>query len=467
MPNLKMSGDIGFEELSPSLQTMIESGTGGSGSGLSLRTEVLSVTATEDYQKEFTIPKEDYNSNTHYFELRLGSVWMHPTRYTIVENKVVFAVDEKGVALDRRLDFVFTYLVDGGVVSGGSSSPITSLDGSMIVNGTVTKQKLSSTFLGEIDSKVAQAQENSVNNSIRHISNPNLLINGDFQVWQRGALFRGSSGYTCDRWRIGSDGEMLLEKTDRGVRITNTAIGTWHNFDQYIEIPKSLYGNKITVTYKFSDATSVANINQLYATQVKSNMSDVIYLYGGLASNVTNNTMSITATITSDRTYAYMCFGVQMKQILNATMNIEYIKVEIGEISTPLSPRSYGEELALCQRYYSVGYVPQIPVAADSTQLCVPIYYPVPMRVVPKFVALTDMYAHQAGSATGAFLLRSAGWSKGMGEQINTMGQLWVYNENTAPSEIAPGAMFVLNASSATNNRLSGAIKYELDAEIN
>ena len=31
-------------------------------------------------------------------------------------------------------------------------------------------------------------------------SNPNLLINGDFQVWQKGESFN-AAGYTADRWR--------------------------------------------------------------------------------------------------------------------------------------------------------------------------------------------------------------------------------------------------------------------------
>lgn len=115
MPNLKMSGDIGFEELSPSLQTMIENGSGGGNVdvNISLKTDVLSVVAVSDKQKEFIIPKEDYDAEVHNLELRLGSVWIHPNRYSIVGNKIIFNEDETGVSLGRRLDFVFTYLTNG------------------------------------------------------------------------------------------------------------------------------------------------------------------------------------------------------------------------------------------------------------------------------------------------------------------------------------------------------------------
>ena len=35
-------------------------------------------------------------------------------------------------------------------------------------------------------------------------------------------------------------------------------------------------------------------------------------------------------------------------------IDIEYVKLEMGELATPLSPRPYAEELAMCQRYYQV-----------------------------------------------------------------------------------------------------------------
>lgn len=114
MANVQMSGDIGFEELSPALQAIISNGNGSNVdvSKIALKTKVMSITAQEEYQKEFDIPIDNYNANVHSFEVRLGSVWIHPSRYTITGNKLVFNGNETGVKLGRRLDFVFFY-IDG------------------------------------------------------------------------------------------------------------------------------------------------------------------------------------------------------------------------------------------------------------------------------------------------------------------------------------------------------------------
>ena len=146
MADLKMSGDIGFEELSPQLQTLIESGGNNT---VALRTEILSVTATEERQMEFDIPKSDYIEGTHIFELRLGSVWIHPDRFQIQGNKVVLEASEAGIAQGRRLDFVFYYLEGNGgtVIQGTTQSEV---DGSKIVDGTITKEKLDVSLQDEL-----------------------------------------------------------------------------------------------------------------------------------------------------------------------------------------------------------------------------------------------------------------------------------------------------------------------------
>jgi hypothetical protein len=40
----------------------------------------------------------------------------------------------------------------------------------------------------------------------------------------------------------------------------------------------------------------------------------------------------------------------------NATFNITGVQLELGKVATPFEHRSYGEELALCQRYYQKSY---------------------------------------------------------------------------------------------------------------
>ena len=74
--------------------------------------------------------------------------------------------------------------------------------------------------------------------------------------------------------------------------------------------------------------------------------------------------------------------------------DIANVQLEFGRGATPFEKRSYGEELALCQRYYhlyldsdtnSSNQAPTTPaVVYNSTSLIwCPIQHPLPMRIAP------------------------------------------------------------------------------------
>jgi len=48
--------------------------------------------------------------------------------------------------------------------------------------------------------------------------------------------------------------------------------------------------------------------------------------------------------------------SVSLKDNVNATWQITGVQLEVGNVATPFEHRSYGEELALCQRYYEQSY---------------------------------------------------------------------------------------------------------------
>ena len=79
----------------------------------------------------------------------------------------------------------------------------------------------------------------------------------------------------------------------------------------------------------------------------------------------------------------FVCNSVTIfdKTITNKTVN--FIKIELGEIATPFSPRSYAEELAMCQRYFQL--IPRIRIKTDRAPLeqKAPYSLPVVMRTTP------------------------------------------------------------------------------------
>lgn len=77
---------------------------------LVLERKTLSVMTTEDNQKIFDIPVENYNHEIHKFELRVGGVPFSDNRFTVVEKQVRLNDDEEGVKINRRVDFIFYWI---------------------------------------------------------------------------------------------------------------------------------------------------------------------------------------------------------------------------------------------------------------------------------------------------------------------------------------------------------------------
>ena len=71
-----------------------------------------------------------------------------------------------------------------------------------------------------------------------------------------------------------------------------------------------------------------------------------------------------------------------------ATFQITGMQLELGTVATPLEHRSYGEELTLCQRYFTVwpprsGGIPAWPIYTGSSQASAHIWIPHTMRTIP------------------------------------------------------------------------------------
>ena len=86
-------------------------------------------------------------------------------------------------------------------------------------------------------------------------------------------------------------------------------------------------------------------------------------------------------------------------------INITGVQLELGSVATDFEHRSYGEELALCQRYYTrIGEVSRTSygtgAAHTTTGLYVPVRFPTTMRATPSQTqsATDDFYITGDGS---------------------------------------------------------------------
>lgn len=233
----------------------------------------------------------------------------------------------------------------------------------------------------------------------------NRLINGDFKVAQRGTT--GTSGYTSvDRWR-GSNTTTFSQTTTvptgfkNSLRFANgSAIAA--TAEQRIEAINcyDLVGQKVTVSLWAQNVTGSSPL--VLALDYPVGLDDWT-TQTNIATQTIDNSPSTNWTFyswTFDALPANVANGLSLKVIrTNAAASdtrITGVQLEVGSIATPFERRQYGQELALCQRYYQKTYdISVAPATAtrtgmiggvnysNSTNVGAGVTFPVRMRADP------------------------------------------------------------------------------------
>lgn len=225
------------------------------------------------------------------------------------------------------------------------------------------------------DSKKAEAVTETKDWSTNTFSNSNLLINTNFKkpVNQRGktSYVNPYSEYIIDRWRDFTGGTVNI--TDNGMEIINTIQGGYVQLLQPLEMDFA-QGTELALSWK-------NNRGVFTGTGVVGDKTSDQYFC------VAQNTDGVYARCT----YAKSTNLFVAEIITTEDITVEWIKLELGSVATPFIPRPYGEELALCQRYYFKESNPQFSpysmqaiyqaVYANTLNGCV--LFPCEMRVTP------------------------------------------------------------------------------------
>ena len=188
---------------------------------------------------------------------------------------------------------------------------------------------------------------------LNSLSNPNLFINGDFRnpVNQREKSQYTSNGYCIDRWKKWTD--KFTTSVQNGF-LRNQ--GTWIVLFQFLEESPKLF--KKGTVFTMSAKVKCEKTRQVKFSYYDHTSNQSI---GEICQEITVGTdwqiISHTVTVNVDIVHQNTSFCIETPQNDNdnATLDIEWIKLELGSVSTPFIPRLYAEELALCQRYYEVG----------------------------------------------------------------------------------------------------------------
>lgn len=157
----------------------------------------------------------------------------------------------------------------------------------------------------------------------KKFSNPNLLINPDFKINQRGATSYEKQGYSVDRWKIWN--VTVTPSTNGGITVKNDKYTDTGTFLQYLE--NATEGDSTLSCY----VTSVSGT----VTMVADDNSQVILKQG------------LNVVHTNKSTKAFTIF-------LNrgTSITLKWVKLEQGTVATSFIAPNPAEELVKCKRYY-------------------------------------------------------------------------------------------------------------------
>ena len=284
------------------------------------------------------------------------------------------------VLAHMRTDIDTVYVTGSGSVQiaaqNGTENPFKpqSGGGDLTINGNVVTPSATNGNIRVDGVEVEVYDDTEVLNSAKEYadsvaSNPNLLINPDLKINQRGQTEYTSVGYTADRWYMAYLNK--AEITENGIKVHN--INARANNAWMIQRIEFLPAGTYTLTVKLR----------------KSRADLALRVWTSGTKNTTEwQTVTAKITTTADRSdYQMQMATTDSGALIDDWVEIAWAKLELGSIATPFIPPDPATELVKCQRYY------QIYTSGDIN----PVELRPNMRIVPTITQLSNgNYAYNA-----------------------------------------------------------------------
>jgi len=299
----------------------------------------------------------------------------------------------------------------------------------------------------------------------------NYIINGGFDIWQRGSSFTANTtfSYMPDRFRIKTTtGSCAVQKNPTaGHSVYTESLGTTTymtvasnnngeiEISQPIENVRNPSGKNVTLSfnaaiYNGSQKDITVFIHQYFGTggspQVNSEVKTISVVGNdGLSKSLRYSTTFALPSV-SGKQITDASQLVVVIRIPNGVYNFDIGKIQLeeGSIATPFENRPYGLELSLCQRYYETSGNARIEefrnVITGSTQYG-SVRFMVEKRSTPTLVVMNDttMVAGTVSQDNGAPISVSINGIGNTGFRIqwtNTAGRFGASFHYTASAEL-------------------------------
>jgi hypothetical protein len=325
-----------------------------------------------------------------------------------------------------------TGVTAGTGISGGGTSGTVTITNSMATEITAKGDLIVGTGSATFDNLAAGANgstlvaDSSTSTGLRYQSayNGNAVINGGFDIWQRGtANMTGVSAYTADRWQKGGATSFGVSRQVTGdttnlpniqycarvQRTSGSAVTSSMNIGYSMETSDSIrfVGQTVVVSFyaragaNFSATSSILDFGLYSGTGTDQNIMTT-GLTGQLTVVQANKTLTttwqrftMTGTVSSAATQLALYINAAPTGTAGANdyYDITGVQLELGTVQTSFK-RSNGSggtlqgELAACQRYYfrntgALTYFGSGGIAGSTTQCYVQVKSPTTMRVAP------------------------------------------------------------------------------------
>lgn len=212
----------------------------------------------------------------------------------------------------------------------------------------------------------------------------NLVINGNFDIWQRGITNTAPTvgAYIADRFRCDWNGNagvnisrqtFVLGQSEvpnepryflRWQQVTAGAGSNIHKISQAIESVRSLAGKTATLTFwAKADTARQINVTLSQFLGTGSGGGETVTPVGSFQLKTSWTRLSATVQLptlagkvlgSGGNDYLRLSFDLPLNVL--QVIDLAQIQLEEGPVSTPFEVRSPGDELMLCQRYYEKTY---------------------------------------------------------------------------------------------------------------
>jgi hypothetical protein len=280
---------------------------------------------------------------------------------------------------------------------------------------------------------------------------PNYIINGAFDIWQRGTSFSNvaSVTYTADRWWVGKDATATLNVSRQAITPGTQSImgfeaefnlrfdvSAWSSSPVYLttrlEDVRTLSGQTVTLSYWAKSSVAVTS-TPLYSQNFGSGGSSVVAASVGSSASITTSWQKFTHTFVlpsvSGKTIGANSFlDMQVLRFSQAaTIDIEGVQLEAGQTATPFrrNANSLQGELAACQRYYfrTTGAATDARLATgiqpNTSSASIVLQLPTTMRIVPTSMEYANLFWTDSVGFNQALSSLGFNWDGGSRTTVN------------------------------------------------